>query len=550
MKQVADISDCHIALFFDAWEKSPDPKKEANILDAFLRHRDDWPSCHMFLALRPDDPALAHMESLSAAYPGSAKIHRLGDLRLEKPAELNRVVAFLHQRVPATARMDHEEVLDLIGGSPSVIDRWTSRDLPHPVETKDEARRIADNAHRYRFPELESLAKSLKGEQRKMAIRVALLPSIADRSTWSALREIAIEGLPEETVDDLKLAKVLDSADPPSFGHAKRWEAAIAHLTEHSRVTLRAEGKALILRLAQSITGFDPRFIPAGSALRGLAGHAQSLECDMASVMLCQSAITLFGEPPPRVESFLRGARQARALNLPGLAPLLAMGLFNTLNHAKAEDDLARRDALLDELRALAGAYPDDPAVRERLAMGLFNTLNHAKAEDDLARRDALLDELRALAGAYPADPAVRKQLAMGLFNTLNHAKAEDDLARRDALLDELRALAGAYPADAAVRKQLAMGLFNTLKHAKAEDDLARRDALLDELRALAGAYPDDAAVREPLAKGLFNTLNHAKAEDDLARRDALLDELRALAAPIPMTPRCASSWPRACSTR
>ncbi len=90
----------------------------------------------------------------------------------------------------------------------------------------------------------------------------------------------------------------------------------------------------------------------------------------------------------------------------------LAKGLFNTLNHAKAEDDLARRDALLDELRALAGAYPDDAAVRELLAMGLFATLNDAKAEDDLARRDALLDELRALAGAYPDDAAVREQLA------------------------------------------------------------------------------------------------------------------------------------------
>jgi hypothetical protein len=32
----------------------------------------------------------------------------------------------------------------------------------------------------------------------------------------------------------------------------------------------------------------------------------------------------------------------------------------STLNDAKAEDDLARRDALLDELRALAQAFPDD----------------------------------------------------------------------------------------------------------------------------------------------------------------------------------------------
>ena len=45
-----------------------------------------------------------------------------------------------------------------------------------------------------------------------------------------------------------------------------------------------------------------------------------------------------------------------------------ARGLFNTLVYAKAEDDLARRDALLDELRALARAHPDDAAVRQPLA--------------------------------------------------------------------------------------------------------------------------------------------------------------------------------------
>ncbi len=42
------------------------------------------------------------------------------------------------------------------------------------------------------------------------------------------------------------------------------------------------------------------------------------------------------------------------------------MGLFNTLNHAKAEDDLARRDALLDELRALAAPIPMTPPSASR----------------------------------------------------------------------------------------------------------------------------------------------------------------------------------------
>jgi hypothetical protein len=61
----------------------------------------------------------------------------------------------------------------------------------------------------------------------------------------------------------------------------------------------------------------------------------------------------------------------------------------------------------------LPAPYPDDAAVRERLAGGLFNTLIYAKAEDDLARRDSLLDELRALARTYPDDAAVRDLLSL-----------------------------------------------------------------------------------------------------------------------------------------
>jgi hypothetical protein len=111
----------------------------------------------------------------------------------------------------------------------------------------------------------------------------------------------------------------------------------------------------------------------------------------------------------------MEGAGEARKSGEPGLGFLLAVGLFHSLNDAKAEGDLARRDALLDELRALARDYPDDTVVRELLAGGLANTLNDAKAEDDLARRDALLDELRALAQTHPDDAYVREDLARGL---------------------------------------------------------------------------------------------------------------------------------------
>ncbi|MGB8770566.1 MAG: hypothetical protein WCC92_13175 [Candidatus Korobacteraceae bacterium] len=67
----------------------------------------------------------------------------------------------------------------------------------------------------------------------------------------------------------------------------------------------------------------------------------------------------------------------------------MAKGLYNTLNDAKQEGALKQRDALLEELRQLARAYPEDAAVREGLAMGLLNTLVHAKQEEALEWGDA-----------------------------------------------------------------------------------------------------------------------------------------------------------------
>ena len=94
----------------------------------------------------------------------------------------------------------------------------------------------------------------------------------------------------------------------------------------------------------------------------------------------------------------------------PSVGLLLATALRNALIDAKTEGHLARRDALLDELRALARAYPDDAVGRERLAKGLHTTYRSTPRWRTIARPDALLDELRALARTRPNDAAVRER--------------------------------------------------------------------------------------------------------------------------------------------
>ena len=100
--------------------------------------------------------------------------------------------------------------------------------------------------------------------------------------------------------------------------------------------------------------------------------------------------------------------------------------------------------------------FRSDGAVRELLANGLFTTHYHSKDEENLIRRDALLDELRALNLQHPDDGAVRKHLAGSLNNTQIHSKDENNLIRRDALLEELRALAKRHPDDSVLAEIMA----------------------------------------------------------------------------------------------
>jgi hypothetical protein len=537
VSSVQKISGQRISLVMDQWEETRDLDQQRNIFRDFLREPGQWPDCHILLGAREGGEAAELLHDLEADYPGGVHVHTLGEMDLVDGIERGRLISYLQAQpqLRALENVPDDRVLELVAGYPRVINRWTAEDARETAKTFDGLAQLAQDANAFRYRDLEKLLLNLDGDRRKLAARIALIPLVEAGDAWAALRPILLMKLDSNALDDLKLSNVLDKGIAvPRFGHQTRRDAARSFLDARRPEAMRAEAKYLIFALARSVTTLDTRTISFGEALRGLRDKAAQYDLGSLPLALCEIARTLFSERPSSLVPVIAGVQQARRSREAGLGFILSAGLFNMLIYAKAEGDLARRDALLDELHALARTFPDDAAVRHWLARGLFSRLIYAKAEGDLARRDALLDELHALARTFPDDPAVRQWLASVLLNTLNDAKAEDDLAHRDALLDELRALARTFPDDPAVRDQLARGLLSTLNDAKAEDDLARRDALLDELHDIARTFPDDPAVRDHLARGLFDTLNHATAEDELVRRDALLDELRDLARTFP----------------
>ena len=524
-----------IILVFDQWEKSLNTQLERNVLDSFLRHRDDWPPCHIFLGLRPDGISYEAVQEFQSAYPAAALVYELPPMHLEGDSSAP-LLRFIRERVPVANDISDETLLNIIAGYPEIVKRWTDPKAPYPTNSLEDLVEIADDAIKYVYSEFKSLFPALSEAERILAIRLSLLPATKDPETWRTLKPILVEDTKPRDLDALKRTGVLQSSVPPTYGHIKRTEAARRWFIENHHGELSQVCETLIHSLASHIRDLTPQELPYAESLVEISPLASALELAKVSQALCQSALSLFELPLTAPDQIVDITAALGTTPQPSIL-LLAMGLFNTLNHAKEEQNLLRRDALLSDLRTLANNHPEDAAVREQLAKGLFNTLNHAKQEKNLLRRDTLLSDLRTLAHDHPEDAAVRERLAKGLFNTLTDAKQEQDLPRRDALLTDLRTLAHDHPEDAAVPEWLAKGLFNTLIDAKEEQNLLRRDALLAELRTLAHDHPEDAAVREQLAVVLLNTLIDAKEEQDLLRHDALLSELRELISGHPEEP-------------
>ena len=190
----------------------------------------------------------------------------------------------------------------------------------------------------------------------------------------------------------------------------------------------------------------------AGRAAGAGRGHAddaavrESLATGLFNTLeRCESG----GGPRParRAAGRVAGAGRGASATTRRSARKLARGLYNTRRPCEGRGGPAssRRAA-----GRVAGAGRGASATTRRSARNwpaAFTTpAVHAKAEGDLPRRDALLDELRALAEAHPRRRGGPRGTGRRAVQHRIDAKAEERPARRDALLDELRALARAMP--------------------------------------------------------------------------------------------------------
>ena len=95
LELVSKITKSQLVLIFDQWEKSLEIDKQAGILDTFIRHVDEWPSCHIFLGMRPDEKPRAAIKQLQKFFPGIVEDYDLPPMRLDDSASRSRPPAVL-----------------------------------------------------------------------------------------------------------------------------------------------------------------------------------------------------------------------------------------------------------------------------------------------------------------------------------------------------------------------------------------------------------------------------------------------------------------------
>jgi hypothetical protein len=158
---------------------------------------------------------------------------------------------------------------------------------------------------------------------------LALLPLAATPEVWTEIKPQVCDRLNPEILDDLRLDRVLESAEPPSFGHAKRWDAARTWFMENRTIVTRQEAENLILYIASRVRdpSVDP-IVPV-AALISLQTSCDELDLRDLHRGLCETAAILVAADSDATltlaYAILRAARAARTEHR--AAHLIARGL-------------------------------------------------------------------------------------------------------------------------------------------------------------------------------------------------------------------------------
>jgi tetratricopeptide (TPR) repeat protein len=371
---VAGISARRVVLILDAWEKSPSLRAEHATLESVLKHREDWASTHVLVAIRDPqqatggkaaDEALEHAENL-CQLSANAVIQRLEASISVDVRESRRMLDHIRSHVAAASGEPDETLLRWVDGYPGVLDRWTSAASAAVPLTSADLPRIATEAQALRYTDLHQLLSGLNDGRLTLAARLACFPRL-DAESWEVHKSILLKDQDEASVDVLVDASVLDLHEAfPSYGHDTRHAAARRWFGKHKLPLLRRSAADLIRSLAAVITDVDAVNRPYLEALAAFADVALEVGVDPTAGCFVDAARTAFGEfDPVLAEPFERSYLEA-VRRTPAAASLIALALV-TRGSVKDDQRGDSEGAIADFTAAIK--LPGAPAAEVKRAL-------------------------------------------------------------------------------------------------------------------------------------------------------------------------------------
>ena len=299
---VAKLSDRYVVLILDAWEKSPSIRSEFAMLETFLKHQNDWPHTHIFLAIRNpeldstklNNEAHQRAKDLCKIDP-SAIMYDFLPMDLTSLQERARIIRFLCSEVHAARQVNEQDLLQMIDSFPGVLSFWTNAANRSEMQTVKDLIKVANNAQSLRYLEFDHLLKGLPENQHILAARLAFFPRF-DEKYWLIFRQILLKDIPDAVVNELIDANVLNDESFPTYGHDTRHAAARRWFIENQRPLIRRVSESLVESLASHITGLDSINRPMFEVLAACFEASQQVGANQTISCLIAAARTIFGD--------------------------------------------------------------------------------------------------------------------------------------------------------------------------------------------------------------------------------------------------------------
>ena len=123
---------------------------------------------------------------------------------LAAAAERERMLEFVRARVPAAANVDGDLLTTIIDRFPGVLERWVSDTHRERMVSIEHLTQVAADAQQFRYRELSALLPALPPDQRRLAMKISILPQL-DQAAWRAYGNILVSGLEPGNVDELSI---------------------------------------------------------------------------------------------------------------------------------------------------------------------------------------------------------------------------------------------------------------------------------------------------------------------------------------------------------